>query len=277
MSETGVVVADVIFSIERVRQRAVTVSAEIGVKLLEPIERWIGRRSPVGDTQFYELDRFPWVDLLEEHWTEIRAELDAVLQDRAAIPSFQDISVDQVDLSDDDRWQTYFLFGYGFEVREHTAACPRTTELVRSVPGMKTAMFSILAPGKHIPHHRGPYKGVLRHHLGLIVPEPATACRIRVGDEVRHWTEGGSMIFDDTYDHEVWNDTDGRRVVLFLDVVRPLTGFAAGLNTVLLWTIAHSPLVRDARRRQERWTADVAARRARGPTESASGTLGVGV
>ena len=106
-----------------------------------------------------------------------------MLVDRAAIPAFQDISVDQIDLSDDDRWQTYFLFGYGFEVREHTAACPRTTELVRAVPGMKTAMFSILAPGKHIPHHRGPYKGVLRHHLGLIVPEPAQDCRIRVGDE----------------------------------------------------------------------------------------------
>ena len=248
--------------LERARERVVTVTAEQGVKFLAPIERWIGRRSPVGNTPFVELDQFPWVAELESHWTEIREEVERVLEDRDAIPPFQEISVDQVDLSDDDRWVTYFLFGYGFEVSEHTAACPRTTELVSAVPGMKTAMFSILAAGKHIPNHRGPYKGVLRHHLGLIVPEPAENCRIRVGDEIRHWTEGGSLVFDDTYDHEVWNDTDGQRVVLFIDVVRPLTGIAAHINTALLWLIAHSPLIADARRRQARWTAAVAARRA---------------
>jgi aspartyl/asparaginyl beta-hydroxylase (cupin superfamily) len=247
--------------LERIRERVVTVSAVLGVVILAPVERWIGRRSPVGDTPFYDVAQFPWIAELERHSAEIRAELEQVLTDRSAIPAFQDISVDQVDLSDDDRWQTYFLFGFGFEVPEHTAPCPRTAELVRAVPGMKTAMFSILAPGKHIPHHRGPYKGLLRHHLGLIVPEPAEACRIRVGDEIRHWTEGASLLFDDTYDHEVWNDTDGQRVVLFLDVVRPLTGVARHLNAALLWVIAHSPLVRDARRRQARWTADVAARR----------------
>ena len=251
--------------LERSRARVVTASAELGVVVVEPVERWIGRRSPIGDTPFYDTTQFAWIAELERHWTEIRAEVEDVLRDRAAIPAFQDISVDQIDLSDDDRWQTYFLFGYGFEVTEHTAACPRTTQLVRAVPGMKTAMFSILAPGKHIPHHRGPYKGVLRHHLGLIVPEPAKACRIRVGDETRHWTEGASLLFDDTYDHEVFNDTGGRRVVLFLDVVRPLTGVARHLNSALLWVIAHSPLVRDARRRQARWTAEVAARRAASP------------
>lgn len=232
-----------------------TGSAVVGVLILEPVERWIGRRSPVGDTPFYDAGQFPWLAGLEAHWREIRAELEAVLAHRDAIPAFQDISVDQVDLSDDDRWKTYFLFGYGFEVAEHTAECPRTAELVRAVPGMKTAMFSILAPGKHIPHHRGPYKGVLRVHLGLIVPEPAERCRIRVGDEVRHWTEGESLILDDTYDHEVWNDTGGERVVLFLDVVRPLTGVAQRINTALLWLIAHSPLIADARRRQAAWTA----------------------
>jgi beta-hydroxylase len=251
--------------LDRARTRVVTTSAELGVRLLEPVERWIGRRSPVGDTPFYDVSRFAWIAELERHWPEIRAELEEVLRDRSAIPAFQDISVDQVDLSDDDRWQTYFLFGYGFEVAEHTAACPRTAELVRAVPGMKTAMFSILAPGKHIPHHRGPYKGLLRHHLGLIVPEPAARCQIRVGDEIRHWTEGGSLIFDDTYDHEVWNDTGGERVVLFLDVVRPLNGVARRLNAALLWVIAHSPRVRDARRRQARWPADVAARRSAAP------------
>ena len=100
--------------------------------------------------------------------------------------------------------------------------CPRTAALMREIPGMTTAMFSILSPRKHILDHRGPYKGVLRYHLGLIVPRDAEACRIRVGEDIRHWEEGKSMIFDDTFNHEVWNDTDETRVVLFVDVLRPL-------------------------------------------------------
>ena len=56
----------------------------------------------------------------------------------------------------------------------------------------------MLSPGKHIPAHRGPYKGVLRYHLGLKIPEPREGCRIRVGEEVRHWEEGASLLFDDT-------------------------------------------------------------------------------
>ena len=62
----------------------------------------------------------------------------------------------------------------------------------------------------------------MRYHLALKVPEPREQCRIRVGDEIVTWEEGRSLIFDDTYEHEVWNDTDDERVVLFLDVVRPL-------------------------------------------------------
>ncbi len=94
--------------------------------------------------------------------------------------------------------------------------------LLEQVPGMMTAFFSILAPGKYIPDHRGPFNGVLRYHLGLKVPEPAEQCRIRVADEYAHWEEGESLLFDDTYRHEVWNDTDGERAVLFMDVRRPL-------------------------------------------------------
>ena len=91
---------------------------------------------------------------------------------------------------------------------------------------MTTAMFSILAPRKRIPPHDGPYKGVLRYHLGPAwCPEPARSC----GDHAwaassRTGSEGGSLVFDDTYAHEAWNDTDGTRVVLFVDVIRELRG-----------------------------------------------------
>ena len=140
--------------------------------------------------------------------------LDAVLERREDLPNFQDISTDQLELTTDDNWKTYFFFGYGFKSEANCARCPRTTELLERIPGMKTAMFSVLSPGKHISAHRGPYKGVLRYHLGLKIPEPRAGCRLRVGEEVRHWEEGGSLLFDDTFEHEAWNDTDGVRVVL---------------------------------------------------------------
>jgi aspartyl/asparaginyl beta-hydroxylase (cupin superfamily) len=131
--------------------------------------------------------------------------------------------------------------------------CPRTAALMREIPGMKTAMFSILSPRKHILDHRGPYKGVLRYHLGLIVPRDAEACRIRVGDDIRHWDEGKSMIFDDTFDHEVWNDTDDTRVVLFVDFLRPMPEPDSRINRAIIRAIGFSPFIQDARKRHEDW------------------------
>src|ERR1700726_4370079 len=181
---------------------------KFGEAILAPIERFIGKRSLVGDATFFPLERFPWVKHVEQSWQVIREEAERLLEDRDDLANFQDISKDQIEITDDDRWKTFFLYGYGFEAKLGVEMCPRTAALMREIPGMTTAMFSILSPRKHILHHRGPYKGVLRYHLGLIVPRAAQACRIRVGDDFRHWEQGESMVFDDTYNHEVWNDTD---------------------------------------------------------------------
>jgi beta-hydroxylase len=124
---------------------------------------------------------------------------------------------------------------------------------MEQTPGMVTAMFSILAPRKHILPHRGPYKGILRYHLGLIVPKDKEDCRIRVGSEIRHWEEGKSLLFDDTYDHEVWNDTDETRVVLFVDIIRPLPFPESLINKLIIKAIAFSPFVQDAKRNHQAW------------------------
>jgi len=234
-------------------ERTVEWTVAAGERLLAPVERWIGRRSLVGDATFFPLERFPWVKHVEDNWTVIREELERVLEDHAALPNFQEISKDQVGITDDDRWKTFFLYGYGFKAKLTTEMCPGTAALMEQIPGMKTAMFSILSPRKHILDHRGPYKGVLRYHLGLIVPREAEACRIRVGDDVRHWEEGKSLIFDDTFNHEVWNDTDETRVVLFVDVLRPLPAPESTINKLIVKAIGLSPFVLDAKRNQEAW------------------------
>jgi ornithine lipid ester-linked acyl 2-hydroxylase len=235
--------------------RVVALTISIGERILAPIERFIGKRSLVGDATFFPIERFDWVSHIEDNWMVIREEAERLLDDRDALANFQDISKDQIEITDDDRWKTFFLYGYGFEAKLGVEMCPRTAALMREIPGMKTAMISILSPRKHILDHRGPYKGVLRYHLGLIVPKDAAACRIRVGDDIRHWEEGKSMIFDDTFNHEVWNDTDETRVVLFVDIMRPLPFPESAINSAIVKAIGYSPFVLDAKRNQEAWEA----------------------
>ncbi len=234
-------------------ERTVELTIVAGERILAPIERFIGKRSLVGDATFFPNERFPWIGEIEANWTTIREELEKVLEDREGLPNFQDISKDQIEITDDDDWKTFFLYGYGFKAELGVEMCPKTAALMQRIPGMTTAMFSILSPRKHILDHRGPYKGVLRYHLGLIVPRDAQACRIRVGDDFRHWEEGKSMVFDDTFNHEVWNDTDETRVVLFVDLLRPLPSPESLINRAIVKAIGYSPFVLDAKRNQEAW------------------------
>ena len=231
-------------------------------KLLQGIERATVRYSEVGDKTFFEPEDFPWVQYLEDNWQTIRAELDEILKEREMLPAFHEISEDQIGISTDDKWKTFFLFGYGFKSEANCARCPETTKIMEQIPGMKTAMFSILAPGKHIPAHRGPYKGVLRCHLALQVPEPKEKCRIRVGNDFRHWEEGKCLVFDDTYNHEVWNETDGQRVVLFIDIVRPFRQPVRTVNDGIIKLIGWSPFVQSAKKNQEAWEAQMEKARA---------------
>ncbi len=225
----------------------------VGGKVLWTLERLIAHTSLVGNPPFFDPQSFGWTSALESNWTVIRKELEAVLEHSDQIPTFQDISKDQYAITKDDKWKTYFLYGFGYKAEKNCARCPETTKLVERIPGMMTAFFSILAPHKHIPEHRGLYKGFLRYHLGLIVPEPRTDCKIRVDGEIVYWEEGKSLMFDDTYPHEVWNDTEGTRVVLFLDIVRPLRFPGSLLNALILQLVRWSPYVQDAKRNQEAW------------------------
>ena len=118
---------------------------------------------------------------------------------------------------------------------------------------MKVAFFSILAPGKHIPEHRGKHKGIIRYHLGLMIPEPQSACRIRIADKVAYWEEGKSLMFDDTFYHEAWNETDDYRVVLFLDIARPLRFPLSLVNWLVNNLIAASPIIQEAKTNHEQW------------------------
>jgi beta-hydroxylase len=224
-----------------------------GEKSLRRLERWIARFSAIGDSAFFNIHQFNWVEDLETNWLLIRQELDSILQNVSELPNFQDISEDQYSITQDHRWKTYFFYAYGFKAEKNCQKCPQTTRLIEQVPDMKTAFFSILLPHKHIPEHRGPYKGIIRYHLGLKVPQPQIACGIRVGSEIRHWQEGKSLIFDDTFPHEAWNDTDDIRVVLFLDFVRPMRFPVSLINRSIIQLIVWSPYIQNNKPNFRKW------------------------
>jgi beta-hydroxylase len=227
------------------------------VKRLEQAVPWaekiVPRYSKVGESVFFTKAQFPWAETLEANWPVIRRELDQILERVDDLPNFQDISQRQYRIANDNRWKTYFFWAFNFRAQGNCDRCPETTKLLDTIPGVKVAFFSILAPGKHIPRHRGKHKGFIRYHLALKVPEPRDQCRIQIDDQVAIWEEGKSLIFDDTYYHEVWNDTDGYRAVLFLDVLRPLRFPLSLVNWLACQLVSASPIVQDARANHEAW------------------------
>ncbi len=229
----------------------------IGVKLSRKIgdslESAVARRSIHPDRAVYANETFPWAQEVESQWRGIREELDVLMARREAMPSFHEILAEAGSITTDSQWKTFFLMGLGMDCSENQAQCPKTMKALESIPGIQTAFFSILSPQKHIPAHRGAFNGVLRYHLGLQVPEPREQCRIRIGTQICHWEEGKSLIFDDTYNHEVWNDTDGYRVVLFVDFVRPMRPpYDRWLKTLLKWA-ARTPWLKEADDKQKTW------------------------
>lgn len=188
--------------------------------LLHLIESQIERVSLVSASPFASPEHFPWANLLEDATEEIEREYQSLLDHNEPIPAFQEISPEQGTITRDRNWRTFLLFAYGAKSVRNTQLCPKTTQVLSAIPGLKTAFFSVLGPGKVIPPHRGPYKGLLRAHLGIRIPKGD--CGIKVGGEVRSWQRGKLLFFDDTYQHEAWNLSQEERVVLFIDVLRPL-------------------------------------------------------
>ncbi len=230
-------------------------------RLLEAHRRVIDRFAPDADLKFFESAAFPWTRPLERSWRTIRDDLDRALAVRGEVPGFASVSSRQRRIADE-RWRTLVFRFFGRRVDENCRRFPATAALLDRIPRLTTAMFSILEEGGHIPAHHGPYKGVLRYHLGLRVPAGA---RLRVGDEIRPWAEGEGFFFDDTFEHEAWNPGPGDRVVLFLDVLRPLPPVLDVFNRACFQIGKHAADVREAQRNATRFAVARDGVRGRAP------------
>jgi aspartate beta-hydroxylase len=180
--------------------------------------------------QYYEREDFPWLPTLEAAAPAIREELISLLaEDRADFKPYVSMAagapVNQwAELNHSPKWSTYFFWRDGDRKDSACKRCPKTAETLAALPMADTpgyaptAFFSALAPHSHIPPHTGVTNARLIVHLGLIVPGK---CRFRVGNDTREWQEGKAWVFDDSIEHEAWNDSDDLRVVLIFDVWNP--------------------------------------------------------
>ena len=219
-----------------------------GKKTIRDFAGFIGRQSLIGDTPVIDRAHFPFLDAFEAQWQEIRAELDAVLEHRDAIPLFQEISPHQKRIATGDNWRTFILYGFGTAHEKNCARAPVTAALLNTVPKLQTAWFSILTPHYHIPPHRGVTKSIVRCHVGLKIPTDREKCRLRLVDETLVWREGELFVFDDTYDHEVWNETDEERVVLIFDFNRPMRFWGRLLNTCFVAALKQTSYYQEPKR-----------------------------
>ncbi len=162
---------------------------------------------------WYNADEFDWIPRLTNAFPAVRRELQGVIPGGG-------FHQHETGLATRGQWKVFYLYYVGRKVEANCVACPRTTELVESIPGHEVglAYFSRLAPGGELTPHCGPRNVALRCHLGLKVPE---YCGIQVADEIRAWEEGECLVFDDSFEHRVWNNSRESRYVLIVDFFHP--------------------------------------------------------
>lgn len=257
---------------ERLRKRKHSLVKRTGKRLMRVMSGIIGRQSLVGDEPVLDNRQFPYLQPLVDEWRTIRAEVQGILKHREAVPTFQEVSHDQKRIAKDDNWRTFILYGFGEKAERNCRQAPVTTRLLEQVPNLQTAWFSILAPGYHIPAHRGVSKGILRAHLGLIIPRDRERCRMRVDDRICVWQEGEVLVFDDSYEHEVWNDTDEERVILLFDFDRPMRFWGRLLNRAFVGALKLTAYYQEPKRRMQTFEErfEAAVRRADSVLETMS-------
>lgn len=191
------------------------------------------------DTQRY----FPSAQCYTQRWRDIRDE--ALAAKLADVPRFHDIMPEQADISANDGrdWRMLILKAYGVTLPNNLARCPTIASLLAQTPDVLSCAISYLASGKHIPVHRGPFRGILRFHLMLSMPNDKTgrpACVMEIDGVPYRLAEGASLLWDDTYPHEVWNRSTETRIALLLDVRRRNMPLHLKLTSAILIAIVRA-------------------------------------
>lgn len=190
----------------------------------------------------FNTDEYAWIKKVESAYPAI---LDEYLKYQALnirLPAFSDLSPEQHKITDK-KWRSLILLAFGRKIKGYESYFPQTLQAIQQIEGLQGAMFSVFEPGSSLKPHRGPYAGILRYHLALIVPEDNENCALELNGKTIHWAPGKSLLFDDTYIHSAWNQCKTPRVVLFVDLERPLPPIRKAINRFWIFMIAWSPFI----------------------------------
>jgi beta-hydroxylase len=185
--------------------------------------------SAVPNKPVISVEQFPELKPLSENWEIIRDE---------AVRLFDEGFIRAAAKNNDwgfysffkSGWKRFYLKWYDDFLPSANTLCPKTVELLKSIPSVHGAMFAMLPPGGKLGAHRDPFAGSLRYHLGLVTPN-SNKCRILVDGVECVWRDGEAFMFDETFIHSAENQTDVNRIILFCDVERPMKfGFMTAIN-----------------------------------------------
>jgi beta-hydroxylase len=213
--------------------------------LMAPYNALMYLFSAVPNRPYVDLGRFPQLAPLADNWRTIRAEALQLLDEgriRAAA-AYNDLGFNSFFKTG---WKRFYVKWYDEPLPSAKALCPKTVELVESIPGINAAMFALLPPGSKLGAHRDPFAGSLRYHLGLVTPNSDT-CRIVVDGEPYFWRDGEPVMFDETFIHTAENRSDVTRIILFCDVERPLrSSVVTALNHLVEMTLIRASQTENA-------------------------------
>ncbi|MDF2449780.1 MAG: aspartyl/asparaginyl beta-hydroxylase-like dioxygenase [Bacteroidota bacterium] len=172
---------------------------------------------------FYDISEVPELKVLEENFQEILNELQ-LLRKSSENGFWLNTFPDYLHPDSKNLWKVFTFKFFGIKHPLNCSLCPKTFEILEKIPQLISADFSYLPAKTKIQPHKGFTKMVLRAHLGLIVP---VNCGLRVGNEIKTWQPGKMVIFDDSFEHEAWNESGEDRFVLMLDIANPRWEYSA--------------------------------------------------
>jgi beta-hydroxylase len=259
------------FGIRRFRALPSKRKKKMFTKTVNRVFVWLEEHGLMRRTRAYQRDyhrQFPGLARLEAGHADVKAECLALLGIKDRLTDIRDLGAGYTEGGiHKAQWKAFMFKSGGRFVDDNCARAPKTTALLKRIPRMDTAFLSVLEPHQYITPHWGYYKGYLRYHLGVIIPDDNVEgkCRLRVHDdqednareekeliergEKYHWHEGEGIVFDDNYLHDAANDSDQVRVVLWLDMRRPMPFYAAIFNYLVLWVVGRDASVEKIRRK----------------------------
>jgi beta-hydroxylase len=187
---------------------------------LAPYNVLVYMTSSVPQQPILDVADFPELAPLRERWQEIRDEAARLYEAGhvRASERYDDLGFNSFFRKG---WKRFYLKWYGAPLPSARELCPRTVELIESIPTVHGAMFALIEPHSKIGNHRDPFAGSVRYHLGLITPN-RDECRIFIDGHEYSWRDGKDLVFDETYVHRFENQTEQSRIILFCDVERPI-------------------------------------------------------